>query len=192
MSTVEKSKTAKMIPAGVWRVDPAHSNVGFSVKHMMIATVHGRFGTFEGTLDVGASGVARARGTIAAASIDTGDADRDRHLRSADFLDVETYPEITFDAQAIEPSDDENLLMAGHLSIAGVSRVIELDVTMQGVGRDPWGNDRLAVEVRGEIDREQFGLTWNQALESGGVLVGRKVKLELDLSTVREPVRAAA
>lgn len=192
MSTVERTQSAKIIPTGVWRVDPAHSSVGFAVKHMMIATVRGQFRTFDGTLEADASRAVRARGSIAAASIDTGERGRDEHLRSADFLDVEAYPEIRFDARSIEPLHDGTLRMTGYLSIRGVSRVVELDVTLHGVGRDPWGNDRLALEIRGEIDREEFGLTWNQALESGGVLVGRKVQLELDLSTVRETEWEAA
>ena len=192
MSAVERTGTAHTIPAGVWRVDPVHSSVGFAAKHMMIATVRGHFREFGGTLEVDEAGAARARGTVVAASIDTGDQARDEHLRSGDFLDAERHPEIRFEARAIEPLGEASLRMTGYLSIAGTYRVVELEAIVQGVGRDPWGNDRLALEVRGEIDRDEFGLRWNQALESGGLLVGAKVKLELDLSTVREAKQAAA
>lgn len=192
MSTIEKTASVSALPTGVWRVDPAHSSIGFAVKHMMIATVRGRFREFEGTLEVGGSGVARAHGKIKAASIDTGEASRDEHLRSADFLDVESHPEIRFEAKSIQPVGDAQLRVTGWLNLRGVTGVIALDASMPGVGRDPWGKERLALELRGEIDREQFGLRWNKALETGGVLVGEHIELELDISTVREAERAAA
>lgn len=192
MSTAERTTTATTIPAGVWRVDPAHSNVGFAVRHMMITTVRGHFGEFDGTLEVDESGAARARGRIAAASIETGDTRRDAHLRSADFFDVEEFPEIRFEARAVEPLGDAQIRMTGYLTIRGMTRTVELDVAVQGAARDPWGNDRLGLEVGGEIDREDFGLRWNQALESGGLVLGSKVRLELDLSTIRDTEPTAA
>lgn len=179
-----------MIPNGTWTVDPAHSGVGFRVKHLMIATVKGKFGDFEGTLSRDDEGI-RIAGTVRTASIDTGNEQRDAHLRSPDFFDAEAYPEITFASTDVQTSGDK-LRVAGDLTIKGVTRPIVLEGQVTGTGRDPWGNDRVGLELEGEIDRTAFGLTWNQALETGGVLVGDRVKLSLEASAVRAAAVAAA
>lgn len=172
-------------PAGTWSVDPAHSGVEFAVKHMMIATVRGRFSDFEGSLEVAPDGTVSGGGTVRAASIDTNEAKRDEHLRSADFFAVDEHPEITFVIDGVQPAGRDGYTIDGRLTIRGVTREARLDATVQGHGVDPWGNERLALELRGEVSRKEFGLTWNQALETGGVLVGDRVKIAVDVSAVR-------
>ncbi len=176
---------AARLPIGTWSVDPAHSSVEFAVKHMAIATVKGRFTEFEGALEAGEDGSASASGVVRVASINTHEPQRDDHLRSSDFFDAESHPEIRFASKRIEPRGDGSFVVVGDLTIKGVTREVELPGTVEGTGRDPWGNERVALELRGEIDRKDFGLTWNQELETGGVLVGEKVKLALDLAAVK-------
>ena len=171
------------IPTGTWSVDPAHSKVGFAVKHMGIATVRGVFRDFAGTLEIGDE--VKASGTVQAASVDTNEPQRDEHLRSADFFDVENHPELRFRSNSVEQLDDDSYRIVGDLTIRGVTREVDFHAVTQGVEQDPWGDTRVGLAVTGEINREDFGLTWNQALESGGLLVGKKVKILLDLSAVK-------
>lgn len=173
------------IPTGTFAFDPGHSSVEFQVKHLGIATVKGFFSDFEGSLEVAEDGTISASGSVKAASLNTRSAQRDEHLRSADFFDVENHAELRFESSSVEQLDDESYRIVGDLTIRGVTREVELHAVSQGVEQDPWGNTRAGLEVAGTLDREQFGLTWNQALESGGVLVGKKVKLLLDLSAVK-------
>lgn len=182
MSTTE---TTTPLTTGTWTVDASHSSVEFQVKHMGLATVKGFFSDFEGALEVGEDGAITAHGTVDATSINTRSAQRDEHLRSPDFFDTERNPQITFRSTAIEPVDAETFRITGELTIAGVTKEIELEAELQGSDVDPWGNTRVGLEVTGQILREDFGLTWNQALESGGVLVGKKVKIALDISAVQ-------
>jgi polyisoprenoid-binding protein YceI len=182
MSTIE---TTAPLTTGTWAVDPSHSSVEFQVKHMGLATVKGFFSDFEGALEVGDDGAITAYGTVETASVNTRSAQRDEHLRSPDFFDVERNPQIAFRSTAIEPVDDETYRITGELTIAGTTKQIELEAELQGSDVDPWGNTRVGLEVTGQILREDFGLTWNQALESGGVLVGKKVKIALDISAVQ-------
>jgi polyisoprenoid-binding protein YceI len=180
--------TTTLTPAlaqGTWDVDPSHSSVEFQVKHLGIATVKGFFSDFEGSLEVAEDGAISAGGTVKAASINTRAAQRDEHLRSADFFDVENHPELRFQSKSVEQLDEDSYRIVGELTIRGVSKEVEFHAVTQGVEEDPWGNTRVGLEVAGEVDREEFGLTWNQVLESGGVLVGNKVKLLLDLSAVK-------
>ncbi len=170
---------------GVWSIDPAHSSVEFQVKHMGIATVKGFFSDFEGSLEVAEDGTVRAGGSVKAASINTRAAQRDEHLRSPDFFDAENHPELRFRSSSVEQLDEETYRVVGELTIRGVTREVEFHAVTQGVEQDPWGNTRVGLEVAGEINRDEFGLSWNQALESGGVLVGKKVKVLLDLSAVK-------
>jgi polyisoprenoid-binding protein YceI len=174
------------VPTGIWHVDPTHSSVEFEVKHMMIATVRGRFKEFEGTI-VAAQDIADSRvfGTVKAASIDTNDETRDAHLRSADFLDVERYPEIRFESTRIEPLGGPKFRLVGNLTLKGVTGEIELDATVEGAERDPWGNERVGIRVRGTLNRRDFGLTWQKMLESGGFLVGDEVNVLVDVSAVK-------
>jgi polyisoprenoid-binding protein YceI len=172
---------------GTWSVDPGHSNVEFQVKHLGIATVRGAFREFEGTLEIGDDlESAKAYGTVKAASVDTNEPQRDEHLRSADFFDVATHPELTFASTAIRPLDDDTLEIEGELTLHGVTNPITLQAEIQGFESDPWGNDRVGLEVTGQLNRADYGMKFNQALGSGNVLVSDKVKLRLDISAVKQ------
>jgi polyisoprenoid-binding protein YceI len=174
------------IPKGEWRVDPTHSSVEFEIKHMMIATVRGRFREFEGTLVAGETlAESRAWGVVKVASIDTNNEDRDAHLRSADFFDVERYPEIRFGSSRVESRGGPDFEVTGELTITDVTKEIALDATVEGVQRDPWGQERVGLSVRGSINRNDFGLRWQKALESGRFLLGDEVRLLVEVSAVR-------
>ena len=177
-----------------WQIDSAHSGIHFSVRHLVIAKVRGQFSRWTGSLEVpeGDFGRARVTATIDASSIDTGVADRDAHLRSADFFDVETYPEVTFVSRRVEPAGGDRLRPVGDLTLRGVTREVTLDVESAGIAKDPWGNVRAGFQAKTAIDRKEFGLTWNQALETGGVMVGDKVELEIEVEAVRQDATAAA
>jgi polyisoprenoid-binding protein YceI len=176
-----------LVPAGTWTVDPAHSSVGFSVKHLGIATVRGTFDEFEGTLAIGEHDEsARAYGTVKAVSVNTNDDGRDAHLRSADFFGVEQNPELRFESSEITLIDDETFEVAGDLTMNGVTNPVTLNAEVQGTETDPWGNERVGLEVRGKLNRGDWNMTFNQALGSGNLLVGEKVKLELDISAVKQ------
>jgi polyisoprenoid-binding protein YceI len=175
-----------LVPTGTYTVDPSHSRVEFAVKHLGIATVKGSFGGFEGTLELdGDRSSARAYGTVDAASLDTGDDKRDAHLRSPDFFETDRHSQLSFSSAAIRALDEDRFEIVGDLTIRGVTREIVLRAEIQGVETDPWGNERVALEVRGELNRGDFGLTWNQVLGSGNLLVSEKVKLGLDISAVK-------
>jgi len=182
MSTIT---TTPALTVGTWSVDPSHSSVEFQVKHMGLATVKGFFGEFAGALTVDESGRVSAEGTVEAASLNTRSEQRDEHLRSPDFFDVARHPQLRFRSTAVEALDAESYRIVGDLTIAGVTNEVELTAAIEGTDTDPWGNTRVGLEATGQIDRTAFGLTWNQALESGGVLVGRKVKLLLSISAVK-------
>jgi polyisoprenoid-binding protein YceI len=186
MTQLQAEQGVVRVPTGTWKVDPTHSSVAFEVKHMMIATVRGHFREFEGTIET-AEDIAdsRAYGTVNVASIDTGNADRDAHLRSPDFFDVERFPETRFESTRIEPLGGPNFRMTGNLTLRDVTREVEMDATVQGAGVDPWGNERVGVAVRGTVNRTDFGLRWQQMLESGGFLVGEEVGILIDISAVR-------
>jgi polyisoprenoid-binding protein YceI len=176
-----------LVPAGTWSVDPAHSTVGFSVKHLGIATVRGKFDEFEGTLEIGEGDeTARAYGTVQGVSVNTNDAGRDEHLRSADFFGVEQNPELRFDSTRIDHVDEDTFEISGDLSMNGVTKPITLKAEVQGTETDPWGNERVALEVTGELNRGDWNMTFNQALGSGNLLVGEKVKLSLDIAAVKQ------
>lgn len=177
--------------ATTWKLDPSHSQVEFAVKHMMFTTVRGRFADVEGTvtLDKENPAASSVEVDIAAASIDTQVEDRDGHLRSADFLDVENHPHITFRSREVQGSLAEpgaDFKVKGDLTIRGVTREVTLDATFEGTGTDPWGGTRAGFSARTEIDRRDFELTWNQALETGGVLVGHEVRIELQVQVVQQ------
>ena len=181
------TSSATIVPTGTWTVDSAHSTVGFSVKHLGIATVRGNFEAFEGTLEVGEDlSSARAFGTVQGASINTNDSGRDEHLRSADFFGVEANPELRFESTAIRPLDEDTFEVEGDLSMNGVTKPVTLTAVVQGTETDPWGNERVGLEVIGQLNRRDWNMTFNQALGSGNLLVGEKVKLELDVSAVKQ------
>ena len=181
------TQTQPVIQPGTWHVDAGHSSVEFQAKHMGIAAVKGFFGEFAGTVEVAEDPAGtRAWGTVRAETLNTRQNDRDTHLRSSDFLDTERFPEITFASKAIEPLDKENLRVTGDLTIRGVTQEIELAVQVQGADTDPWGNERVALEATGSLSRAAYGMTFNQALGSGNMLVGDKVKLLASISAVKE------
>jgi polyisoprenoid-binding protein YceI len=175
------------VPAGTWKVDPAHSSVGFKIRHMMIATVRGHFSEFDGTLEAAEDDPknSRAWGKVKVASLSTGDESRDAHLRSPDFFDVERYPEITFESTGVQHRAGGTYKVTGDLTIKGVTREVELEATVDGTAVDPWGVERVGISVRGTIDRTDFGLTWQQKLAAGGLLVGEDVGLLVDVSAIR-------
>ena len=170
-----------------WAIDPTHTNVEFSVRHLMIATVKGRFADVSGTIvtdDVDPTKTTVAV-TINAASIDTRMPQRDEHLRSADFFDVEKFPTLTFKSRKVDAHRD-GLRVTGDLTIRGITREVVLDVTSNGQQSDPWGGLRAGFEAAGKIKRSDFGLTWNQVLEAGGVTVGDEVKISIDAELVKQ------
>jgi polyisoprenoid-binding protein YceI len=174
------------IPTGTWNVDPSHSQVGFAVKHMGIATVRGEFHEFQGTLTIGEDGSASAGGTVKATSVDTGEPQRDDHLRSPDFFDTATYPQLSFESSSVEPIAEDTFRIEGELTIHGVTKTVELEAIVDGTDVDPIGNERVGLEVVGQISRGEFDMKFNQALGSGNMLVADKVKLTLDLSAVKQ------
>jgi polyisoprenoid-binding protein YceI len=176
------------VPAGTWRVDPAHSSVAFKIRHMMIATVRGQFSEFSGTLEAAADDPAdsRARGSVAVASIATGDETRDAHLRSPDFFDAENDRDITFETTRMRHVAGGTYEVVGDLTIKGVTREVDLEATVDGSAVDPWGVERVGVSVRGSINRTDFGLTWQQRLAAGGLLVGEEITILVDVSAIRE------
>lgn len=181
------AQTAATTTAADWQIDPAHTQVEFAVKHMMISTVKGRFARVSGSIHLDDANPARSsvEATIDAASIDTRVDQRDAHLRSADFLEAERYPAITFHSTRVEPQGEGRAKVTGDLTIRGVTRTITLDVNEEGRLKDPYGNDRIGFSATGKLDRREFGLTWNQALEAGGVLVGNEVKITIDVEATR-------
>lgn len=175
----------------IWEIDPAHTTIEFAVKHMMFTTVRGRFKNFTGTVRVDERNpdLSGVDVDIEAASIDTGVADRDTHLRSADFLDVENHPRITFRSTGVDGAhakDGDHFRITGDLEIRGLAMPVTLEVTFEGVGKDPWGKQRSGFAARTEIDRREWGLRWNQALEAGGVLVANNVKIEIEAQAVKQ------
>ena len=175
----------------IWDLDPAHTTVEFAVKHMMFTTVRGRFKTFTGSVHIDERNPDQSRAQVAidAASIDTGVPDRDAHLRSADFLDVENHPKIVFRSTRVDgahKTEGDRFKVAGELEIRGKSMPVTLEATFEGLGTDPWGKQRAGFAARAEIDRREWGLRWNQALETGGVLVANSVKIEIEAQAVKQ------
>jgi polyisoprenoid-binding protein YceI len=179
--------SATLIPTGTWAVDPSHSTVGFSVKHLGIATVRGRFEEIEGTLEIGGGlSSARAFGTAQVNSINTDEPGRDEHLRSADFFGAEANPELRFESTSVSQLDEDTFEIEGDLTMNGVTNPVTLTAVVEGTETDPWGNDRVGLEVTGRVNRTDWNMTFNQALGSGNLLVGEKVTLSLDISAVKQ------
>jgi polyisoprenoid-binding protein YceI len=172
------------IPAGTYNVDPAHSSVGFEVRHMGIATVRGAFRKFQGTVD--ATGDAPVlQGSVDVSTVDTGDAQRDGHLASPEFFDAENHAEITFSSTAGEALEGGQIRLNGEITIKGITKPIELTGVVAENGADPWGNERIGLELSATIDRRDFDLKWNQTLPNGNLLVSHDVKLLLSVSAVK-------
>ncbi|MEJ2186333.1 MAG: YceI family protein [Gemmatimonadota bacterium] len=174
-----------------WQMDPAHTNIEFTAKHMMFTTVRGHFKELSGLIEMDEDDPSRStvQVEIDAASIDTGVEDRDNHLRSEDFLDVENHKTLRFESRRVEGSPTEpgdRFKVTGDLTIHGTTREVTLDATYEGRGPDPWGGERAGFSAATTIDRREWGLTWNKALEAGGILVGNEVKIQLDVQAVKQ------
>jgi polyisoprenoid-binding protein YceI len=180
------SETTTTAAAGTWNLDEAHTQVEFAVKHMMIANIKGHFGKVSGTVvtQKGDFSDAVVDVTIDAASLDTRQEQRDGHLRSADFFDVERYPSLRFVSKRVEKAGDGYRLV-GDLTIRDVTREVTLAVTDEGRGKDPWGGERAGFSATTKVDRKDYGLTWNQALETGGILVGDDIKISIEAELVK-------
>jgi polyisoprenoid-binding protein YceI len=179
--------TTTAIPTGTWTTDPVHSTIGFSVKHLGIATVRGKFREFDGRLEIGEDlSSARISGSAKAASIDTSEPQRDEHLRSADFFDAATYPELRFASTSVTALDDERFTIEGELTMHGETHPITLNAELLGAETDPYGNERVALEITGQLSRGDWGMKFNQALGSGNLMVSDTVKLTIDVSAVKQ------
>jgi len=174
--------------SGSYSIDQTHSRIGFAARHAMVTKVRGSFNEFTGTgsLDTNDLQQSELALTIQAASIDTRNSDRDAHLRSNDFFDMETYPEITFRSTHVEQLDDTNFRVTGDLKIKAVTKSVSIDFEYSGTAVDPYGNTRIGFEGATIINRKDYGVSWNAALEAGGVLVSEKVTLEFEVSAVRD------
>ncbi|MFC3503545.1 YceI family protein [Micromonospora krabiensis] len=172
---------------GTYLLDAAHARVGFVARHMMVSKVRGQFADATATITVAENPLeSSVTATMQAASIDTNQADRDGHLRSGEFLDVEKYPTLEFRSTGVKSHSGNEFVLVGELTVKDVTRPVELEVEFEGVGRSPFGQDIFGFSASTEIDREEFGLTWNVALETGGVLVSRKIKIEIEGEAIRQ------
>lgn len=169
-----------------WVLDPAHSELTFKVKHMMISNVKGAFTDFNVEMDEEDFSGSAITVKINASSITTGNEQRDNHLKSADFFDVENYPEIGFERTSFEKTEEDQYLLKGILTMRGISKEISLDVEYGGINKDPWGNDKAGFSVSGKIRRKDWGLNWNAALEAGGVMVSEEVKISAEIQFVKQ------
>ena len=186
-TTLRQVNGVEIPAAGAYAIDAAHSTVEFVGRHLMITKVRGRFTEFDGVVNIAeVPEESSTEVTIQAASINTGDEKRDGHLRSADFFDVEQYPTLAFRSTGIESGKGGTWKLHGDLTVRDVTRPVTLDVEFDGASPDPWGGERIAFTAATDVDREDWGLTWNVALETGGVLVGKKVRLELNVQAVRQ------
>lgn len=186
-TTLDRVANEQTRTTTTWQIDPSHTDVGFSVKHLMISTVRGRFPGVRGTIVTDESDFMQsfAEVEIDVATIDTRQEQRDAHLRSADFFEVEKFPTMAFRTRRVENVKDNRYRIVGNLTIRDVTREIVLDATDEGRGRDPWGGERRAFSASTTIDRRDFGLGWNQALETGGVLVSNELKISIDVQAVK-------
>lgn len=170
-----------------WNIDPSHSGINFSVRHMVVSKVRGRFTKYSGALQIDDSDLSRstAEVSIEAASIDTGVTDRDNHLRSPDFFDVEKYPTLTYRVKSLEKVGAENYRGRGDLTIHGVTREVPLEIEFGGQTKDPYGNQRMGFSAKTHIERKDFGLTWSMLLETGGLVVGDRIDIDIELEAVK-------
>lgn len=174
--------------AGTWVIDPSHTTLGFSARHAMVAKVHGKFTEFEGSFVIDGTDIAKSKAelTMQVASIDSGNAERDGHLKSADFFDADNNKTITFVSTSVAQKSDDTFIVTGDLTISGTTKSVPVSWELIGTSQDPWGGTRIGFEGHAEISRKEFGLTWNVALETGGVLVGDTIKLNLDVEAIKQ------
>ena len=183
MSTI----TSTTPTTGTYAIDASHSHVGFKARHLVVAKVRGGFSDVSGTVEITEDPLqSSVQVEVGLASVDTRDETRDGHLRSADFFDVENHPTMTVRSTGVRPVAGERYDVDGELTVRGVTRPLTLHVSFDGTAQDPWGGERLAFTATGKVNREEFGLTWNQALETGGVLVGKDIDLEIEVEVVRQ------
>jgi polyisoprenoid-binding protein YceI len=174
-------------PAGTWKIDPGHSSITITARHLMVSKVRGNLTDFEGTIHVGErSQDSWVEVSIEAASVNTANPQRDEHMRSPDFLDVENFPKIEFRSTKTELAGANTLRVSGDLTVRGITKPVVLDVEYLGLSIDPFGNNKSHFAATTELDREEWGMTWNMALETGGVLVGKKLQVELDVQAVHQ------
>lgn len=171
-----------------WSIDNAHSQIQFKVKHLMISTVTGNFGSFESNVETTHDDFGSAKISFSAdiSSVSTGNEQRDAHLKSADFFDVEKFPKIYFASSSIKKLDGDNYEVSGDLTLHGITKQVTLKVEFSGTVKDPWGNQKAGFLIRGKINRKDWGLTWNAALEAGGVMVSEDVRIECDVQLVKQ------
>lgn len=183
MTTTTSSANTLAAATGTWVIDTAHTNLGFSARHAMVAKVRGQFADFAGTFTIDGDNLAASSAelTIQAASIETKNADRDAHLKSADFLDVEKFPTLTFVSTKVTPVDAETVVVTGDLTIHGVTKPVDVTYEFTGISKDPWGNTKIGFEGTTTLSRKEFGLVYNAALETGGVLISDDIKLAIDV-----------
>jgi polyisoprenoid-binding protein YceI len=177
-----------------WNIDAAHTGINFSVRHMVVSKVRGHFAKYTGAIQLDEAELTRStvQVTIDAASIETGVADRDKHLRSADFFDVANFPYLQFRSKSIVRIDDVRYYVIGDLTIRDVTREVRLEAEYGGRAKDPWGNERVGFTAKVSLDRKDFGLKWNQVLEAGGVLVGDQIDIDIEVEAVRPAVQNVA
>ena len=170
-----------------WTIDPTHSEIGFKVKHMMFTNVSGKFDTYEGTIETEENDFTTAKISFSADinSVDTRNTDRDNHLKSGDFFDAANHPKLTFAGKSFTKVNDHNYELTGDLTIKGIAKEVKLPVEFSGLMQDPWGNTKVGLNIESKINRKDWGLNWNAALETGGVLVGEEVKLIIDLQLAK-------
>jgi polyisoprenoid-binding protein YceI len=185
IATAPRTGALADLTPGVWNVDPSHSTVGFTARHLMITKVRGHFTDFDGVVTIAEDPLASSVvANVRLASVDTGSADRDAHLRTADFFDTDTYPEMTLRSTGIRADGDDHVLLAD-LTILGQTHPVEFSLEFDGVTQDPFGNTKAGFEASTEINRSDWGLSFNMALETGGVLVSEKIRIDLDIQLVR-------
>jgi polyisoprenoid-binding protein YceI len=172
---------------GKYVIDPVHSRIGFAVRHAMVSKIRGTFNEFDGSgfFDADVPSNSRVQLTIKADSIDTRNADRDAHLRTNDFFDMDNHPEITFTSTSVEAAGDDAFLVTGDLTVRGVTHPVTLDFEFTGAATDPFGNNRVGFEGKAEVNRKDWGINWNATLDAGGVMIGDKVTLDFDVSAIR-------
>ena len=172
----------------IWAIDPTHSEIGFKVKHMMFTNVSGKFITYHATIENNEEAFETSDITFSAEvnSVDTANADRDNHLRSADFFDAENFQKLTFKSTSVKKINEGSYVISGDLTIKDVTKNIDLETEYSGMMQDPWGNTKIGLSITGKINRKEFGLTWNAALETGGVLVGEDIKLNAEIQFVKQ------
>ena len=179
------STTASSIATGTWNVDPSHSTVGFVARHLMVTKVRGRFGAFTGTITIADEpSQSSVEASVEMSSVSTGDDSRDGHLRGSDFFDVETFPTMSFRSTSVTPKGSDYALI-GELTIRGVTKPVSFALEFDGVNTDPWGNTKAGFTATAEINRREWGLEWNVALDAGGMLVSEKIKIELDIQAAK-------